>query len=1295
MRRATAWLAFLLAVSVLLPGFASVGSAQVTANWTSLGANDLWSNSDNWDLGGSIPINTGTTYYVVIPSSELVDFDVAGSSAVDSLNLGSSSTLNILTGNSLDILNDITARGAIVVSGGTLTANGTGNDIDEGLFQVDSGGLFQTSATSYSFGTSPSSGIIHSSSGVGSVLDLSSLATYTDNRNLVGSPTRTISATNSGSIDLSSLTTVVGGAGADVLRFSASSGGNIDLTALTTTSGNVNIELDTGAYSLPALTSATTTRFELIGTTPLTMNNLATQDQGEFDQESGTSISATSLTNVTATDIFLDGTASLTTGSISDFDGSRITVTGGATFGSSVTTSSYNYDVTGAAASGVTMFADGVGSAINLSSLTSFSDNANLLGSPTRTITASNSGSINLGNVTTLVGGLGTSDKLALKVESGGDIDLNNLVTQSGNTIFTSNIFGYSLPALTTSEQLRVEVGAASSFALPVLSDHDQGAFDVATTGAATAPSLTSLTASDVDLDGTGTLTTGTLSNVDGSRFRVSGGATFGSSISATTYNYDVTGADASGNTMQATGAGSALDLSSLTSFSDNANLLGSPIRFIDASDNGFIDMSNVTTLVGAAGADRLSIELFTGGDIDLSSLTTLTNNVQFQINIPSYTLPSLTTSTGTEYYLDGGNTLSMPLITSIDQGFLDLEIGSTLTAPNLTSLTATGCFIEGTASFTTGSLSNIDGSLFQLAGGSTFGSSITATTYDYDVPGVVSNAQIFAAEGVGTLLDLSSLVTFNDSANLLGSPTRTMTAGDSGVIDLSNLTSFTGAGGSDHLVISIDTNGDVDFSSLATMIGNTVLDITLTSYTLPSLLTTSGVDFWLGGSTTINIPVATSIDDADFSLPSGSTISAPSVTSLTASSLSLASGITFTTAILSNIDGTSVSVVDGETFGGQVSATAYNYNVAGAATSGDNFSASGTGSSIDLSTIEFYSDNLNAIGTPTRGLTASLDGIIDLSGVRKMVTPSQDNFDFDIASGGQILLPSVWELDGDFQIDISGATSRMEFGNLHLEQGDRTISMADGSSLHIKRAFTFENTTESQVDLDGGRLYFDDASAFGSHQLEAGSQDLGTGGPTSGNFGVGQVVADNGITLQISDTYDNGNRGGGQEALYLFGIGVDDGLRVLAGSEVIIPEDVNVYANVSSVMTHLNALFPVNVTSIAFDGGTLTLGRSSVSTPFGNGSKLALQPAAPNPMHGATSIRFSLPSDQPVDLGIYDLRGRLVNTLSSNQVLAAGEHAMSWSGRNERGHRVASGIYFIRLRSQDAQLVQRVMVLD
>lgn len=77
----------------------------------------------------------------------------------------------------------------------------------------------------------------------------------------------------------------------------------------------------------------------------------------------------------------------------------------------------------------------------------------------------------------------------------------------------------------------------------------------------------------------------------------------------------------------------------------------------------------------------------------------------------------------------------------------------------------------------------------------------------------------------------------------------------------------------------------------------------------------------------------------------------------------------------------------------------------------------------------------------------------------------------------------------------------------------------------------------------------------------------------------------------------------------------------------------------------------------------------------------LVLQSAMPNPFNPQTTIRFSLPTAGRAQLSVYDMSGRLVRTLV-NEHLAAGEHAVPWLGRNDRGREVASGVYLYRLEA-------------
>jgi len=90
---------------------------------------------------------------------------------------------------------------------------------------------------------------------------------------------------------------------------------------------------------------------------------------------------------------------------------------------------------------------------------------------------------------------------------------------------------------------------------------------------------------------------------------------------------------------------------------------------------------------------------------------------------------------------------------------------------------------------------------------------------------------------------------------------------------------------------------------------------------------------------------------------------------------------------------------------------------------------------------------------------------------------------------------------------------------------------------------------------------------------------------------------------------------------------------------------------------------------------------------------KFALQQNFPNPFwSGATSrmagnseteIVYDLPVAAPARLSIYDLNGREIAVLV-DAPQTAGVKKVRWDGRDRKGERVASGLYFYRLRVSD-----------
>ena len=86
---------------------------------------------------------------------------------------------------------------------------------------------------------------------------------------------------------------------------------------------------------------------------------------------------------------------------------------------------------------------------------------------------------------------------------------------------------------------------------------------------------------------------------------------------------------------------------------------------------------------------------------------------------------------------------------------------------------------------------------------------------------------------------------------------------------------------------------------------------------------------------------------------------------------------------------------------------------------------------------------------------------------------------------------------------------------------------------------------------------------------------------------------------------------------------------------------------------------------------------------------------AYPNPFNPTTTISFNLTAEnaENAELEIYNLKGQKVKTLV-NEKLNAGQHSVSWSGNDENGRSVSSGIYFYKLKAGDFEQTKKMMLL-
>lgn len=76
--------------------------------------------------------------------------------------------------------------------------------------------------------------------------------------------------------------------------------------------------------------------------------------------------------------------------------------------------------------------------------------------------------------------------------------------------------------------------------------------------------------------------------------------------------------------------------------------------------------------------------------------------------------------------------------------------------------------------------------------------------------------------------------------------------------------------------------------------------------------------------------------------------------------------------------------------------------------------------------------------------------------------------------------------------------------------------------------------------------------------------------------------------------------------------------------------------------------------------------------------SRFALHTPHPNPFNQTTQFSYDLPHPSLVHLIVFDALGRAVRTLVDGEQ-APGVHRQAWDGRDDTGHAVSAGVYFIR----------------
>ncbi len=92
------------------------------------------------------------------------------------------------------------------------------------------------------------------------------------------------------------------------------------------------------------------------------------------------------------------------------------------------------------------------------------------------------------------------------------------------------------------------------------------------------------------------------------------------------------------------------------------------------------------------------------------------------------------------------------------------------------------------------------------------------------------------------------------------------------------------------------------------------------------------------------------------------------------------------------------------------------------------------------------------------------------------------------------------------------------------------------------------------------------------------------------------------------------------------------------------------------------------------------------------NGDRLTIT-GSPNPFSSISEIKFRLPSAGQVTIEVFDAAGRLVRTLVDESMSAGAQH-VTWDGKDSAGQSLGSGVYLMRLQSNEQMMSGKVWLV-
>ena len=226
-----------------------------------------------------------------------------------------------------------------------------------------------------------------------------------------------------------------------------------------------------------------------------------------------------------------------------------------------------------------------------------------------------------------------------------------------------------------------------------------------------------------------------------------------------------------------------------------------------------------------------------------------------------------------------------------------------------------------------------------------------------------------------------------------------------------------------------------------------------------------------------------------------------------------------------------------------------------------------------------------------------------------------------------------------------------------------------------------------------GGGAYRNDVWALSLSGAPAWTQLAPAGAPPAGRYAASTIYDPIGDRMILyGGTYRAGPTSVALDDVWALSLTGTPAWTQLEPSGVVPPGRWNHSAVFDSVRYRM-VIFAGENPTIFHDTWALTWQSPIVAVDDAAIAGARIGPAFPNPSREDVRFDFDLSRAGPVRIEVYDVRGRRVGRVADGP-LQAGPHVGAWSGRSERGDRLAPGVYVIRFDGPGLRAARRIVLL-